>query len=75
MNLKYTLCAIALAAVVTPALAAGEFYVVQDTSTKKCSIVEVKPTTATSTLVGSIVYKTQAEAQTGMAAEKICAAK
>ena len=55
------------------ALAANEFYVVQDTVTKKCSIVELKPTLATMTLVGKTVYKTQAEAESGMKAEKVCA--
>ena len=75
MNVKYALCGVALAALVTPALAANEFYVVQDTASKKCSVVEQRPTVATVTLVGTTVYKTQAEAETGMKAEKICAAK
>jgi hypothetical protein len=74
MNVKYALCGVALAALVTPALAANEFYVVQDTVTKKCSIVELKPTVATMTLVGKTVYTTHAEAETGMKAEKVCAA-
>ena len=75
MSMKYALCGVALAALVTPALAANEFYVVQDTSSKKCSIAEQKPTVATSTLVGTAAYKTQAEAETAMKADKICAAK
>jgi hypothetical protein len=75
MNVKYALCGVALAALVTPALAANEFYVVQDTATKKCSIVEQKPTVATITLVGTTVYKTQAAAEIGMKAEKLCASK
>jgi uncharacterized membrane protein len=74
MNMKYALCGVALAALVTPALAANEFYVVQNTVTKKCSIVELKPTVATITLVGKTVYKTQAEAEIAMKAEKVCAA-
>jgi hypothetical protein len=63
MNMKYALCGVALAALVSPALAANEFYVLQDTTTKKCSIVEQKPTVATMTLVGKSVHKTQAEAE------------
>ena len=59
----------------TPALAANEFYVVRDGASKKCSVVEQKPTVATTTLVGTAVYKTQAEAETAMKADKICAAK
>jgi hypothetical protein len=75
MSIKYALCGVALAALVTPALAANEFYVVQDTASKKCSIAEQKPTVATSTLVGTASYKTQAEAETAMKADKVCAAK
>ena len=75
MSIKYALCGVALAALVTPALAANEFYVVQDTASKKCSIAEQKPTVATSTLVSTTAYKTQVEAETAMKADKICAAK
>jgi hypothetical protein len=75
MSIKYALCGVALAALVTPALAANEFYVVQDTASKKCSIAEQKPTVATSTLVSTTAYKTQAEAETAMKADKLCAAK
>ncbi len=75
MNIKYALCGVALAALVTPALAAGQFYVVQDTATKKCSIVEAKPTDSSMALVGTTSYKTQAAAETGMNADKMCAPK
>jgi hypothetical protein len=75
MSMKYALCGVALAALVTPALAANEFYVVQDTASQKCSVVEQKPTVATTKLVGTAVYKTQTEAETAMKADKICAAK
>ena len=72
MNVKYALCGIALAALSTSAFAAGEFYVVQDAATKKCSIVEQKPTLSTMTVVGTTVYKTQADAAAGMKVEKVC---
>ena len=75
MNIKYALCGVALAALVTPALAANEFYVVQDSATKKCSIVDQKPTAAALMLVGTTVYKTQAEAEIAMKADKICASQ
>ena len=74
MMMKYALCGIALAALVTPALAANEFYVVQDSTKKGCSIVEQKPTVATMKVVGS-VYDTQAKAETAMKADKICDTK
>ena len=73
MTMKYALCGVALAALVTPALAANEFYVVQDTATNKCSIVEQKPTAATMKVIGTAAYKTQAEAAAGMKADKACA--
>ena len=69
--IKYALCGIVLAAFVTPALAAGKFYVVRDTTTKECSIVEQKPTVATMKLVGS-VHHTQAKAEKAMKVSKIC---
>jgi hypothetical protein len=74
MIIKYALCGIALATLVTPALAANEFYVVQNTTTKACSIVEQKPTVAAMKVVGT-VYDTQAKAAAAMKAEKICETK
>ena len=71
MMMKYALCGIALAAIVTPALAANEFYVVQNTNTMTCSIVEQKPTVATIKVVGSI-YDTRVKAETALKADKIC---
>jgi len=62
-----------LAAFVSPALAADEFYVVQDVKTKKCTIVDKKPTTTTeTTVVGNGIYKTKVEAETGMKSVKVC---
>jgi hypothetical protein len=56
-----------------PAFAADEFYVVQDVKTKKCTIVDKKPTTTTEvTVVGNSVYKTRTEAETGMKTVKVC---
>lgn len=51
---------------------ATEFYVVQDTSTKKCTIVDKKPTVTTTTVVGDGVYKTRTEAETAMKTVKVC---
>jgi hypothetical protein len=52
---------------------ATEFYVVQDTATKKCTIVDKKPTTATTVVVGDgKVFKTRPEAETGMKTMKVC---
>ncbi len=64
----------ALAVALTGAASAQttEFYVVQDTSTKKCTIVDKKPTTTTTTVVGNGVFKTRTEAETGMKSIKVC---
>jgi hypothetical protein len=49
------------------------FYVVQDVKTKKCTIVDKKPTTTTEvTVLGSTVYKTRTEAEAGMKTVKVC---
>jgi hypothetical protein len=60
-----------LTAAATPALAA-EFYVVQDTATKKCTIVSQRPTVSTTVVVGSGVYTTQTEAETAMKKVVVC---
>ena len=66
------LTAAALAALVTPALAA-EFYVVQDTSSKRCQIVEQRPTTQTSVVVGDgKVFTTRTEAESAMKTIQVC---
>ena len=49
-----------------------EYYVVQDVKTKKCTIVEKKPTTTTEVTVLGSTFKTRTEAETGMKAEKVC---
>jgi hypothetical protein len=55
-----------------PAMAA-EFYVVQDTGTKRCTIVDKKPTVTTSVVVGDgKVYTTRTEAETAMKSVKVC---
>ena len=61
-----------LGAFITPALAADEFYVVQDVKTKKCTIVDKRPTTTETTIVGNGVFKTRVEAETGMKSVKVC---
>jgi hypothetical protein len=74
MNVKHLIAAAVVAAFVSPALAqTTEFYVVQDASTKKCTIVDKKPTTTTTTVVGNgTVYKTRTEAESAMKTVKVC---
>ena len=64
-----------LVGLATPALA-QEFYVVQDATTKKCTIVEKKPVdTTTVTQIGPVAFKTRTEAEAGMKKEKVCVEK
>ena len=74
--MKKFLISAATAAIMTGAAyaqTATEFYVVQDTSTKKCTIVDKKPTTQTTVVVGDgKVFKTRTEAETGMKTIKVC---
>jgi hypothetical protein len=70
--MKALMAGILVVAFALPALAADEFYVVQEVKTKKCTIVDKKPTTTETTIVGNGVYKTRVEAETGMKSLKVC---
>ena len=62
------------AALVVPAAAQATFYVVQDTATKRCTVVKERPTTKTMVIVGDSgkVYTTEAEAQSAIRTIKVC---
>ena len=64
--MKTQLIAAAVAvAFATPALA--DFYIVQDSSTKRCQIVEQKPTSSTTVVIGDgKVYTSRDEAESAM---------
>ena len=70
---KIILASLLIAGIATPTLAA-EFFIVQDSATKKCTIVDKKPTDTSMTVVSpsGTVYKTRAEAETGMKTVKVC---
>jgi len=73
--LKKTLLigALAFAAtIISQTAMAAEFYVVRDTTTKKCTVVDTKPTTTTTTVVDNGIFKTKTEAETGMKTMKVC---
>lgn len=75
MKFKTIFAASMIAAFVVPAFAADQFYVVQNVKTKKCTIVDKKPTDTTTTTVVSpsgTIYKTRSEAETGMKSVKVC---
>ena len=72
--MKKLLISAAVAAIMTgAAYAQTEFYVVQDTSTKKCTIVDKKPTTTTVIVGDGKVFKTRTAAETEMKTIKVCA--
>ena len=60
------------ASAVAETAVAAEFYVVRDAATKKCTIVDAKPTTTTTTIVDNGTFKTRTEAETGMKTMKVC---
>jgi hypothetical protein len=68
---KLLVAAVALS-IATPAFA--DFYIVQDSTTKHCTITESRPTTATMKVVGpdGTVYKSREEASTAMKTVKVC---
>ena len=51
---------------------ATEYYIVQDTATKKCTIVEQKPTTSTVVEVGPSAFKSRSDAEGAIKAVKVC---
>jgi hypothetical protein len=72
MKFRVALAAAVLAAAATPAFAAT-YYVVQDTKTKKCTIVEEKPTVETMVVVGDgKVFATRAEAEGAVKTITVC---
>ncbi|MCK1473813.1 hypothetical protein ACVW1A_005141 [Bradyrhizobium sp. LB1.3] len=74
MNTKLATAALMIAAFSLPAFAANEFYVVQDVKTKKCTIVDKKPTDTSMTVVSpsGTIYKSRTEAESGMKTVKVC---
>jgi hypothetical protein len=75
MLAKYLLGSVVLVALVAPVSAqttVTEYYVVQDPATKKCTIVDKKPTTTTTVQVGPVAFKSRTEAESGMKTIKVC---
>jgi hypothetical protein len=60
---KSLLTAAFVFALAAPALAAGQFYVALDTSTRECQLMDTRPDGTTQKMVGSGAYKTEAEAE------------
>ena len=77
MKIKLVAAAALVASFAAPAFAADEFYVAQDVKTKKCTVVDKKPTESSMTVVSPAVavYKTKAEAEAGMKTVKVCSSQ
>ncbi|QOZ54371.1 hypothetical protein [Bradyrhizobium sp. CCBAU 53338] len=74
MKLRIATAAVMIAAFSLPAFAADEFYVVQDVKTRKCTVVDKKPTDTSMTVVSpsGTIYKSRTEAESGMKTVKVC---
>ncbi len=74
MKTKLIVATALIVTFVAPAFAADEYFVVQDTTTKKCTIVDKKPTETNMTVVSpsGTVYKSRTEAETSMKTIKVC---
>jgi hypothetical protein len=73
IDMKKTMMAAVILTVFAAPAFAQSFYVVQDVKTKKCTVTETKPTSTDVTVVnGDTVYKTKAEAESGMKTVKVC---
>jgi hypothetical protein len=71
MHAKYVLTGLFIAGFATPVLA--DYYVVQDATTKKCTVVTEKPKTGTSVKVlGTTIFKTESEAGDYVKKTKVC---
>ena len=58
-----TIClAVAAVAMLSSSALAAEYYVVQEKTTKKCKVVETRPSETTWVQVGPLAFKTQDEA-------------
>ncbi|HVG50184.1 MAG TPA: hypothetical protein VM867_00965 [Xanthobacteraceae bacterium] len=76
MTCKLIFGALIAAAIAMPSFAqTTTFYIAQDVKTKRCTIVDQRPTTTTTTtIVGDgTVYKTRTEAEGAMKTVKVCA--
>ena len=74
MKIRLVAAVALVASFAAPAFAADQFYVVQDVKTKKCTVVDKKPSESSMSVVSpaSAAYKTKAEAEAGMKTVKVC---
>jgi hypothetical protein len=61
--IKTMFLATAAVAMLSSAALAADYYVVQEKTTKKCKVVETRPTETTWIQVGPLAFKTREEAE------------
>jgi len=72
LAIAITIPAFAQSTTTTTTTTSEEYYVVQDPSTKRCTIVDKKPTSSSMVQVGPMAFKTRTEAESGMKTVKVC---
>jgi hypothetical protein len=73
---KFLMITAATAALATSFYASAqpveEWYIVQDPRTRRCTVVDKRPTTESMVVVGPHGYPSRVEAQTGMKTVTVC---
>lgn len=62
----------ALAAVFAVPALAGEYLVIQDSATKKCTVVIERPTTSTTVVIGPTAFAPRSDAEGSIRTTKTC---
>ncbi len=70
--LKYVFATALVVTIAAPAFAATQYFVAQDASSHKCSIVEKKPDGKTMMMIGKAAYASQADASTALKGAAEC---
>ena len=68
--MKALMIGVGLAAIVTPALA--DFYIIQETTTKRCVIVEERPAPSVGVIIGGAGFGVRVEAENRMRTIEVC---
>jgi hypothetical protein len=69
--MRFVLAAALVAMFALPA-SAQSFYIVQDSASKKCTIVTEKPTVTSSVVIGNKTYTTKSEAEGALKTTTVC---
>ncbi len=71
--MKTLLSALIVIAVVTPALAVAQFFIVRDNKSRQCFVSDTRPSSSTQTIVGDgTIYRSLADAQAAIKTVRAC---